>query len=117
LDPENQEMVWHKQSYKSYWFQFPFQMRSADFLAHGGKRTIEGVDYDIVYATWHSESPNSKYDQYMLRHPMAGGISRFDKFEEHGGLTVPMSQYITMGSLDRPDKKLHENHYQTVVFE
>ena len=134
-DPENQKMVWHKQSYKSYWFQFPFRMREADIIAYGGQRNIDGTDYEVVYATWHSEAPNSKYDQYMLylhpdthllehleftlrdRHPMAGGISRFDQFEKHDGFTLPMAQYITMGSLDRPVKKLHQNHYRTITFQ
>jgi len=134
MDKENHQMVWHKQDYKSYWFQIPFRIRDADFISYGGQREIEGVNYNIVYATWHSETPNSKYDQYMLylhpethqlhwleftlrdRHPMAGGISQFTKYKENNGLTLPMSQFITMGTLDKPMKKLHENHYQSFSF-
>lgn len=133
-DLENQEMIWHKQSYKSYWFQFPFRMREADIYSYAGQREIEEVNYDIVYVTWHSETPNSKYDQYMLylhpethqlewleftlrdRHPMAGGISQFTNFKENNGIRLPMSQYISMGTLDKPMKKLHENHYQQFSF-
>ena len=133
-DLENQKMIWHKQDYKSYWFQFPFRMREADIISYAGQRTIKGVNYDIVYVTWHSETPNSKYDQYMLylnpdthqldwleftlrdRHPMAGGISQFANYKENNGITLPMSQFLTMGTLDKPMKKLHENHYQSFRF-
>ena len=134
MDKENHDMVWHKQDYKAYWFQFPFRIREADIIAFAGKREIEGTNYDVVYATWHSEGPNSKYDQFMLYlhpethqlewleftirdiFPMATGVSQFTKFQENDGIRLPMSQFITMGTLDKPMKKLHENHYQEVSY-
>lgn len=134
FDKEHQEMVWHKQDYKSYWFQFPFKIREADFISYGGQREIKGTLYDIVYATWHSEGPNSKYDQFMLYlhpethqldwleftirdiFPMATGVSQFTNFQENDGIRLAMSQYLTMGTLDKPMKKLHENHYRDFGF-
>lgn len=133
-DDTNQEMMWHKQSYKSYWFQLPFKIREADIVSYGGKRTIKGAEYDVVYATWHSEAPNSKYDQYMMylnpktHHlewleftvrdvfSMATAISQFSDHQTEDGFTLPKTQYITMGSLDRPGKKLHENIYKDFSF-
>ena len=134
MDMENHDMVWHKQDYKSYWFQFPFKIREAEIIAYAGKREIEGVNYDIVYATWHSAGPNSKYDQFMLYlhpethqldwleftirdiFPMATGVSQFANFQENDGIRLPMSQFLTMGTLDKRGKKLHENHYQSFSF-
>ena len=133
-DKEHQEMIWHKQDYKSYWFQFPFKIREADIISFAGQREIEGITYEIVYATWYSEGPNSKYDQFMLHlhpethrldyleftirdvFPMATGVSKFTNYEENDGITLPMSQYLTMGTLDKPMKKLHENHYKKIAF-
>jgi len=43
-DSENQTMIWHKQDYKTYWFQFPFRIREADIVSYGGQRKIEGVN-------------------------------------------------------------------------
>ena len=133
-DKKSHQMVWHKQSYKSYWFQFPFKIREAEFISYGGQREIKGVNYNIVYATWYSDGPNSKYDQFMLylnpethqldwleftlrdRFSMATGISQFSNYQENNGIRLPMSQFITMGTLDKPMKKLHENHYQNFSF-
>jgi len=133
-DDVNQEMMWHKQSYKSYWFQLPFKIREADIIAYGGKRTIKGTEYNVVYATWHSEAPNSKYDQYMMYlnpethqlewleftirdiFSMATAISQFSKHKTKDGFTLPMAQYITMGNLNKPGKKLHENIYKDFSF-
>ena len=134
IDQENHAMVWHKQDYKSYWFQFPFKIREADLISYAGQREIEGTTYNIVYATWHSEEPNSRYDQFMLYlnpetnllewleftirdiFPMATGISQFTNFQERNGIKLPMSQFLTMGTLDNPMKKLHENHYKNFRF-
>ncbi len=134
MDKENHKMIWHKQDYKSYWFQFPFKTREAEIISYAGQRVIEGVNYNIVYATWHSEGPNSKYDQFMLYlhpethqldwleftirdiFPMATGVSQFTNYQENNGIRLPMSQYLTMGTLDKPMKKLHENHYQNFSF-
>ena len=134
-EPSDAGMALHKQTYKSYWFQFPFKIREADIVAYAGQRTIEGTLYDIVYATWHSAAPNSKYDQFVLYlhpdtqlpewleftireiHPMASGISRFTEYTEVQGLQLPKSQYITQGTLSHPMAKLHENHYEDIRFE
>jgi hypothetical protein len=48
---------------------------------------------------------------------MAAGISQFTNYQENNGIRLPMSQYITQGTLDRPMKKLHENHYKEIRFE
>lgn len=134
MDKEHHQMVWHKQDFKSYWFQFPFRIREADIIAYAGQRAIEGTNYDIVYATWHSEAPNSKYDQFMLYlhpdthllewleftirdiFPMATGTSQFANYQENASIRLPMSQFITQGTLDKPGKKMHENHYQEFSF-
>ena len=128
------DMIVHKQVFKSYWFQLPFKIREADIISYAGKRNIKGTEYDIVYATWHSEIPNSRYDQYMLYlhpethdlewleftlrdiFPFATGISQFTNFQQHQEFRLPMSQYITQGTLNKPGNKMHENHYSEIEF-
>ena len=135
IDSKSQDMVWHKQNYKSYWFQFPFKIQEAEIVAFGGQKIFNGKTYDIVYATWHSEEPNSKYDQFMLYldsethllewleftirdiFSMVAASAQFKNYKLVDGLNLPMSQYIYQGKLDQPGKKIHENHYQTVAFE
>lgn len=128
------EMVLHKQVFKSYWFQLPFKIGEADIISYAGKRNIKGTTYDVVFATWHTLAPNTKYDQYMLYlhpdthdldwleftlrdiFPFATGISQFTNYKEHQGIRLPMSQYITQGTLSKPGDKMHENHYQMISF-
>jgi len=47
---------------------------------------------------------------------MATAVSQFTNQQTKEGITLPMSQFITMGTLDRPGKKLHENHYKDFSF-
>jgi hypothetical protein len=129
------DMPVHKTIFKSYWFQLPFKIREADLISYAGQREIEGVLYDVLFATWKTETPNSKFDQYMIyinpeshlidyleftlreNHPMASGISRFDEYKEVNGVMLAHAQYITMGTLNHPLKKLHENHYNIIRFD
>ena len=131
---EMNPMVLHKFPFKSYWFQFPFIIREAEFISYAGSREIEGKNYEAVFATWYSEEPNTRYDQFILYlnpennqleyleftvrdfNQYATGVARFTDYQESDGLTLPRSQFITKGTLDKPMGKLHENHYKSVSF-
>jgi len=60
------EKYQHKLVYKNYWFQFPFRISEAPIIAYAGESTVKGETYDLLYATWGSESANTKFDQYVL---------------------------------------------------
>ncbi len=47
---------------------------------------------------------------------MATGFNKFTNFKEVQGIKLPMSQFVTQGTLDKPAKKLHENHYKKLSF-
>lgn len=129
------EMILHKNRYKSYWFQLPFRLREASIIASAGEKIINNVNYDVLFITWKSVEPNPEYDQYMIylnkdthliscleftlreAHPMATGVSKFENYKEQNGIVLPTSQYIAQGTLDKPRTKLHENHISEFYFE
>lgn len=137
--PRNQakEMVdfnrYHdKYLFKNYWFQFPFRIREADFVAYAGEENIQGKTYDLVYATWGSEEANDTYDQYVLylnqenhhlewlyftvRDKAAGAqlSAKFDDFKYVDKMILPHAQYIRYGKPGEEGAKLHENHYEII---
>ncbi|MBL4653424.1 MAG: hypothetical protein JKY53_11285 [Flavobacteriales bacterium] len=140
--PENGEpqlkenkIAQHKIEFKSYWFQFPFRISEAEFVSYAGETTIDGVDYELVYATWGSEKANKQYDQFILYlnkkthfteqlhftvREVSNAISftaRFDGFNTFDGITLPTSQYITKGRPEGKGRiKFHENHYTSITF-
>lgn len=128
------EKYQHKLIFKNYWFQFPFRIGEAPIIAYAGESTVNGETYDLLYATWGSETPNRQYDQYVLYldketrlvewlhftlrdkfnfvHPTA----QFTDFKTINGIVAPFSQYITMGTPEERGTKFHENRYQWIQF-
>ena len=132
--PDYHEIMTHSFPYKTYWFQFPFKVREADFISYAGTREIEGQNYEALFVTWHSEEPNTEFDQYILYlnpdtylldyleftlrdfNQFATGIVKNWNFQESGCITLPMSMSVTTGLLAKPMQKLHENHYHEIKF-
>jgi len=118
--------------YKSYWFQFPFRVGEAEFISYAGEAVVNNITYDLVYATWGSEKPNSTYDQFILylnkkthllewlyftvREKAAGvAISaHFDNFKYVNKVILPHDQYVTRGAPGANGFKFHENHYEII---
>ena len=128
------EKYYHKLTYKNYWFQFPFRISEAPIIAYAGEETINGEAYDLVYATWGSETPNRQYDQYILYLDKETKLvewlnftlrekvnfiqitANFTGFKKVNGIMAPFSQYITLGKTGTAGRKLHENRYQWIEF-
>ncbi|MEO1712693.1 MAG: hypothetical protein AAFU60_05100 [Bacteroidota bacterium] len=128
------EKYLHKLVYKNYWFQFPFRIGEAPIIAYAGEAEIDGKTYDLLYATWEKEAPNSEYDQYVLyvnkeskriewlhftvreKFKSISFTAQFTNFREVDGALWPHSQYVSLGPPHRPWKRLHENHYQWIRF-
>lgn len=120
--------------YKTYWFQFPFRISEAEFIGHAGQKEVDGINYDLVYATWGSEAVNETYDQFILYlHPethllhhlhftvrerlSAARLSaRFEDYREVDGFRLPFSMYVTNDAPEDHGVKMHENHYQSIRF-
>ncbi len=129
------EKYHHKLIYKNYWFQFPFRISEAPIIAYAGEDKVDGETYDLLYATWGSETPNREYDQYVLYVDKATKMiewlhftlrdkvnfihitASFTHFKNINGITLPFSQYITVGHPTDRSWKMHENHYQWIKFD
>lgn len=124
----------HKLIYKNYWFQFPFRFSEAPIIAYAGERTVNGKTYDLLYATWGSESANSEYDQYVLyldkqtrmvewlnftvreKVNFMKVTAQFTDFRLIDGISVPFNQYVSWGKPGKNGFKLHENRYESIQF-
>lgn len=49
-----------------YFLELPYRLRNAPIKRYYGKRTNKGVTYDLVFATWGTETANKEFDQYIL---------------------------------------------------
>lgn len=123
-----------KMSFKNYWFQFPFRINEAPIIAYAGESTVKNETYDLVYATWGSETPNRQYDQYILyldketrmvewlhftvrdKLKFIHSTAEFTDFKNIGGIVSPFNQLITRGSPEEEGAKFHENRYQWIQF-
>ena len=128
------EKYHHKLIYKNYWFQFPFRISEAPIIAYAGESTVKGETYDLLFATWGSESPNGKYDQYLLyldketrlvewlhftlreKVNFVSITAQFADFKTINGIVSPFSQYITLGNPEDGGRGMHENKYQWIQF-
>lgn len=96
-----------------YFFHLPHRIQEAPIVRHVGRQTLEGTDYDVVYATWGEVAANPDFDQYVLfidptskrlakvhftvREAMrfATGAAHYDDLEDHGGYLVARRLAIT----------------------
>ena len=120
----------HKLIFKNYWFQFPFRISEAPIVVYAGEATVDGETYDLLFASWGSETPNRDYDQYVLYldqetrqlewlHFTLRDIfkfmhttAHFTDFRSVNGVVVPFNQYVTSWSPEGKRPKFHENRYQ-----
>ncbi len=128
------EKYLQKMVFKNYWFQFPFRIGEAPIIAYAGESTVKGETYDLLYATWGSETPNRAYDQYILyldketklvewlhftirdKLKLIHSTAQFTDFRTINGVVAPFNQYITRGTPEEEGAKFHENRYQWVQF-
>ncbi|WP_234859090.1 hypothetical protein [Aquimarina aquimarini] len=49
-----------------YFIELAYRLRNAPIRRYYGQKTYKKQRYDLVFASWESEAPNPKYDQYIL---------------------------------------------------
>ncbi len=49
-----------------YFLELPYRLQNAPIKRYYGERSLRGQKYDLVFASWGSESPNPEHDQYIL---------------------------------------------------
>ncbi|MEM8507355.1 MAG: hypothetical protein AAF717_05975 [Bacteroidota bacterium] len=90
-----------------YFFELPLRLRNAPILKHAGTTTIEGRNYDLVFATWKQPEPHKENDQYLLYIDKEMGQLDFANYTVRGlYLPAPGSIY---GSIRFSDRKMNED--------
>lgn len=140
INPEGQRVIVKNKGYgdkllfKNYWFQFPFRIGEAEIICYAGESKIEGENYDLVYATWGSFEANKNFDQFVLylhkeshlveylhftvreKLPAVSLTAKFADFRTVDDLLLPYSQFVRRGPPLQKGMKLHENHYEQILF-
>lgn len=49
-----------------YFLELPYRLNQAPIKRYYGQKTKNGITYDLVFASWLSEAPNSDHDQYIV---------------------------------------------------
>ncbi|WP_299433523.1 hypothetical protein [uncultured Aquimarina sp.] len=62
---EHDRYIWGLATYH-YILESPFRILDATIIRYAGEKEFENKQYDLVYATWGSEEPNSKYDRWLI---------------------------------------------------
>jgi hypothetical protein len=65
-----------------YVIEAPNRLLNAPILRYGGTKNMYGKEYDLVYATWESQEPNKRYDQWLVY------INKETKFIDLTQLTI-----------------------------
>ncbi len=119
-----------------YFFEFPFRIDSADTIVAAGERTLDGVTYDLVFATWGDLEPNDRVDQYLIYIERESGLIRklrytvresgsffagtmhYDDFRNVDGVMTPHRQTITLDApedIDSPQDVFEDNLHDMII--
>lgn len=49
-----------------YFMELPYRLLNAPIKRYYGQKEKNGETYDLIFASWDQETPNKKYDQYIL---------------------------------------------------
>ncbi len=114
-----------------YLFELPLRLQKAPIVKYAGTTAVEGVTYDLVFATWKSLEPNEEFDQYLLylsqetgrltfanytvrnaylptpKH-IYGTIRYEDLQENEKGVLYPTTLYIQINKLKRNRRWTHK---------
>ena len=117
----------------SYFFELPFRIHEAEYLAYAGEQKIDGEIYQMVLASWQSLEPNKDMDQYLLYinkkshrlekaeftvRDMAKfviGAVDYKDYKMENGFLIPSSLMIYRSSLEKK-KELHKMSLERVLF-
>ena len=115
-----------------YFFEFPFRIANAGIVQYAGERTLGGVSYDLVYATWRDADPQLDVDQYIVwigresgliekaqftvrdKLRWATGTMHFSDFRQVDGIRIPFDMTVTIDPED--ESVLHRMVIESVEF-
>ena len=62
---DSKRYAWGLATYH-YLIEAPWRLQRAEIVRYAGERSVNGQQYDLVFATWGSEAPNKQYDQWLI---------------------------------------------------
>ncbi|MEP0265808.1 hypothetical protein [Dokdonia sp.] len=99
-----------------YLFELPIRIKEAPILKYAGSEEMEGITYDLVFATWESLEPNKEFDQYLLYISQKTGVVTFASYTVRDAyLPSPKNVY---GSIRYEDMRENSDgiKYPTVIY-
>lgn len=115
-----------------YFIEFPFKIQEATAVKYAGKKEHNGIQYDLVLASWNTIEPQKKLDQYLLwinpetrrvdileytirdMYPFIKGAAFLSDYFEKDGIWFPGSMKV---KTDVDAKKwMHEMKIEDVKF-
>lgn len=61
---EHDRYIWGLATYH-YLLEAPMHLPDAEIIRYSGTKQLDGIDYETVYVTWGSETPNKQYDRFL----------------------------------------------------
>lgn len=95
-----------------YFIQFPVKIREATYVRYAGTRSLMGKDYEVLFASWDTDEPQKKIDQYLIyldpatkqvqliEYTIRGaggwlhGACIFEEYIETNGVLIPRSMPV-----------------------
>lgn len=117
-----------------YFFEAPFRLGEAQYVAYTGTKDLNGRRYDLVYVTWGSVKPNTKSDQYVLwidqktkllaylhytvrdAYKFLSGAAIYKGYHPVQGIMVPKTIQIVGGVEEDRDDIVHQISVEKVRF-
>lgn len=124
------EMVWKHNKKTKFWLptyqyfiQLPIKILEADYLRYGGRRSIDNINYEIVFASWKTDEPQKDLDQYAMyinpktnlidfvEYTVRGGggwfhgMCIYENYNEAQGIQIPGVMTVLGPKVDLDDRK------------
>ncbi len=122
-----------------YFMELPARLATAPIIAFLEERTFNGQMYDVLFCTWGSPEPDSRYDQYLLYINRASklcemttytirdnylpaprsfyGTAKYWDFRDVNGAKVPFRMDVQAGDPSLEEKYVHRFEIRTFRFD
>ncbi|MEM7036812.1 MAG: hypothetical protein AAF570_07530 [Bacteroidota bacterium] len=123
--------VWFWVPTYQYFAMFPAKIPDATYVRYAGKKTVKGKEYEVVFASWNTDAPQKKIDQYLIYLdaatyrvgiieytvrgvlPNAHGHAFYeDEFEFEG---IPMAKTIRVANVKGDFEEISDMHTMEIL--
>ncbi len=135
---DNKRIVFALSAYQ-YFTEILNRLNNAPIISYGGAETFDGIEYDLVMASWKTIEPDKEYDQYVLwinkdshilefvqytirdgylpGSKMISGTIHYSDYRNINGILIPFTQTIYTFGLNTSENYLHRLTINTFEFD